>query len=59
MTGTSGLENQCEIWDPLLPLSEKIKQVLAENHPAENRLEELEEEFGVEKLKAVLEAIGF
>lgn len=59
MTGTSGLENQCEIWDPVLPLSEKIKQVLAENHPAENRLEELEEEFGVEKLKAVLEAIDF
>lgn len=59
MTGTGSLENHCEIWDPALPLAEKIKQVLAENHPAENRLEELEEEFGVEKLKVALDEIGF
>ncbi len=59
MIGTSGLEKHCEIWDPVLPLAGKIKQVLAENRPAENRLEELEREFGVEKLKEVLEEIGY
>lgn len=59
MTGTTGLEKHCEIWDPILPLAGKIKQVLSENHNSENRLEELEEEFGIEKLKAALEEIGF
>lgn len=59
MTGTSGLEKRCEIWDSVLPLASKIKQVLAENRPAENLLEELEEEFGVEKLEEVLEEVGF
>ena len=59
MTGTSGLEKHCEIWDPVLPLAGKIKQVLTENRPAENRLEALEEEFGVERLLTVLHEIGF
>jgi hypothetical protein len=59
MIGTSGLEKHCEIWDPALPLASKIKQVLAENRPAENRLEELKEAFGVERLKDVFEVIGF
>lgn len=59
MTGTSGLEKHCELWDPVLPLAGKVKQVLSANQHSENRLEELEEEFGVERLKAVLEEIEF
>lgn len=59
MTGTPALETHCELWDPVLPLADKLKSVLAENSISENRLEELEEEFGVERLKIVLEEIGF
>lgn len=59
MTGTSGLEKHCEIWDPVLPLAGKIKQVLSINPTSENRLEELEDEFGIEKLKTAFQEIGF
>ncbi len=59
MIGTPALEKHCEIWDPVLPLADKLKSVLAENSVSENRLQELEEEFGVERLKTVLEEIGF
>lgn len=59
MTGTTGLEKHCELWDPVLPLAEKIKLVVSANPPSENRLEELEKEFGIERLKEVLEEIRF
>ncbi len=59
MTDPSGLEKHCVIWDPILPLADKINQVLNSNQQSANRLEELEEEFGIEKLKAALKEIGF
>ena len=59
LVGLPTLEKHCEIWDPALPLADKIKQVLAKNEVASNRLEEMEEEFGVKRLKIVLEEIGF
>lgn len=59
MTGTPALEKHCEIWDPVLPLADKITSVLAENAVSEKRLEELEEEFGVGKLKTTMMEIGF
>lgn len=59
MVGNGTLEKHCEIWDPTLPLTEKINHVLGTNQESTNRLEELEAEFGIEKLKNVLEEIGF
>lgn len=59
LVGTPTLEKHCEIWDPLLPLADKIQQVIAKNQVGTNRLEELEAEFGIEKLETALEEIGF
>ncbi len=59
MTGSSGLENYCEIWDPVLPLADIIQRTASENSPQRSRIAELETAFGIEKLKAVLEEIGF
>lgn len=59
LVGTPTLEKHCEIWDPVLPLADKIDLVLSSNQKAANRLEELDAEFGIERLKAALEAIGF
>ncbi|MNJ88876.1 hypothetical protein D3C87_64340 [compost metagenome] len=59
MTGTLTLEKHCEIWNPTLPLADKISEVLSGNRLDVNRLEELEAEFGIGKLKDVLEEIGF
>lgn len=59
MTGTPTLEKHCEIWDPALSLADKISEVLAANRQDTNRLEELEGEFGIGKLKEILEEIGF
>lgn len=59
MTGTSGLENYCEIWDPVLPLADTIQKVAVEDQPVTNRIAALEAEFGIEKLQAALEEIGF
>lgn len=59
MVGIPTFEEHCEIWDPILPLADKINQVFNSNQKSTNRLEELETEFGVEKLKAALEEIGF
>ena len=59
MTGTPGLEKHCEIWDPILPLADKLSNVFNSHHYPTNRLEELQEEFGVERLKLALEEIGF
>jgi len=59
MTGTTGLEKHCEIWDPVLPLADKIQKAASENAAQTNRISELEAEFGIEKLKCALEEIGF
>lgn len=59
MTGTTGLEKHCEIWDPALPLADKIQKAASENAPQTNRISELEAEFGIEKLQVALEEIGF
>lgn len=59
MTGTPTLEKHCEIWNPALSLADKISAVLSENRQDANRMEELEAEFGMEKLKAALEEVGF
>lgn len=59
MAGTPELEKHCATWNPDLPLAEKIRLVLSADHTPENRLEELEEAFGVEKLKTALAEIGF
>ncbi|WP_341900621.1 hypothetical protein [Fluviicola taffensis] len=59
LVGLPTLEKHCEIWDPILPLADKIQQVTAKNQVATNRLEELEAEFGVGKLEAALAEIGF
>jgi hypothetical protein len=59
LLGTPTLEKHCEVWDPALPLAEKILQVASKKQEATNRVEELEAEFGIEKLDAVLAEIGF
>lgn len=59
MTGTSGLENYCKLWDPVSPLADTIQKVARENQPGSNRIEELGAAFGIEKLEAALEEIGF
>jgi hypothetical protein len=59
MVGSSALEKHCEIWAATSPLSDKINAVLATNQEPTNRLEELEMEFGIGKLKSVLQEIGF
>lgn len=59
LAGTPTLEKHCEIWDPVLPLADKIDVVLNLSHRSANRLEELETEFGPEKLKSALQEIGF
>lgn len=59
MTGTPTLEKHCEIWDPAFTLADKIQAVLSQNHKDVTRLEEMEREFGVEKLHSVMMEIGF
>lgn len=59
MVGLAALEKHSEIWDPILPLADKINQVINSEQKTTNRLEELEAEFGIERLKAALEEIGF
>lgn len=59
LVSSSTLEKHCKIWDTALPLADKIDLVLKSNHESTNRLEELETEFGIERLKATLEEIGF
>lgn len=59
LVGIPTLEKHCETWDPVLPLADKIDLVLNSNHRSTNRLEELEMEFGIERLKFALQEIGF
>lgn len=59
MTGTPTLEKHCEIWNPSLSLADKIAEVLVANRQDANRLEELEAAFGIGRLQAAFEEIGF
>ncbi|MDF3029276.1 MAG: putative mannosyltransferase [Fluviicola sp.] len=59
LLGIPVLEKHCEVWDPVLPLADKIDLVLKLSHRPAYRLEELETEFGLEKLKSALQEIGF
>lgn len=57
MLGNVVFEKHCIIWNPVLPLADAIGKIAsADTH---SRLEELEKEFGSEKLLGVLEEIGF
>ncbi|MDR0802220.1 hypothetical protein [Fluviicola sp.] len=57
MLGNAVFEKHCEIWNPALPLADSIAQIHAIN--PDSRLEELEREFGTEKLMSVFHKIGF
>jgi hypothetical protein len=54
------LEKQCIIWDPVAPLAELLIGI---SSPGEDeikiRLHQLDAEFGIEKLKTVMQQIGF
>ena len=59
MIGTPALEKHCVIWDPALTLADKIELILSHYQEDTTRLEDLEKEFGVGKLKTTLLEIGF
>jgi len=60
MVRNSVLEKHCVIWDPVLPLSEQILGITSPDDDAiKVRLNQLESEFGIEKLKIALQQIGF
>lgn len=60
MLGNPAFEKHCEIWKTDLALSDALRLMrVPGTDEIAKRLEELKEEFGIEKLKAVLQEIGF
>lgn len=60
MLGSPAFEKHCEIWKTELTLSDALHLMRAPNaEEIAKRMEELKAEFGIEKLKAVLQEIGF
>ncbi|MNV17285.1 hypothetical protein D3C71_1080690 [compost metagenome] len=59
MVGNQTLEKYCELWNPAIPLSEQLERMhIPGEQEIRERLDELEAEFGVEKLESALREVG-
>ncbi|WP_300660302.1 glycosyltransferase [Fluviicola sp.] len=59
MLGNPTFEKYCELWNPSLPLAEKLEEIrVPGEQEIRERLSELEAVFGIEKLEAVFREIG-
>lgn len=59
MLGNSTFEKYCELWNPVLPLAEKLEEIqIPGEQEIQERLGELETAFGIEKLESAFRESG-